>query len=46
MPPAMMSAVIAGRFGRCGEFATSAIFVATLLSLLTIPLTLVILGVG
>jgi len=46
MPPAMMSAVIAGRFGRCGGFATSAIFVATLLSLLTIPLTLVVLGVG
>ncbi len=46
MPGAMMSAVIAGRFGDCGKFANSAIFTATLLSLITIPLTLRLLGVG
>ncbi len=46
MPAAMMSGVIAGRFGDCGEYATSAIFVGTLLGLVTIPVTLMILGVG
>jgi predicted permease len=46
MPAAMMSGVIAGRFGDCGEYATSAIFAGTLLGLVTIPLTLMILGVG
>lgn len=46
MPAAMMSAVVASRFGDCGEYATSAIFVGTVLSLFTIPLTLVLLNVG
>jgi len=46
MPGAMMSAVIAGRFGDCGKYTTSAIFTATLLSLVTIPLTLWLLGAG
>lgn len=46
MPGAMMSGVIASRFGNCGEYATSAVFAATVLSIVTIPLTLAVLGVG
>ncbi len=44
MPAAMMSGVIASRFGDCGEYATSAIFAGAVLGIVTIPLTLVILG--
>jgi predicted permease len=45
MPTAVMSCVLASRFGANGRFVAGAIFVATLISLATIPATLLILGV-
>jgi len=44
MPTALMSGVIASRFGADGRFAAGVIFVSTLLSILTIPGILLILG--
>jgi len=45
MPTAMMAGVLVSKFGRSGEFMAGVIFVTTLLSILTIPITLIILGV-
>jgi predicted permease len=45
MPSAMMSAVLAAKFGSSGTFVCAVIFVSTLLSIVTIPITLLLLGV-
>ena len=45
MPSAVMSCVLASSFGGNARFVAGAIFVSTLLSLATIPATLIILGV-
>ncbi len=46
MPTALMAGVVAARFGADGKFAAGVIFVSTLLSIVTIPATLLILGVS
>lgn len=45
MPTAMMAGVLVAKFGENGEFMAGVIFVTTLVSILTIPATLLILGV-
>jgi len=45
MPTAMMAGVLVSKFGKNGEFMAGLIFVTTLLSIITIPITLLILGV-
>lgn len=44
MPSAMMNAVIASKFGADARFVSGVIFVSTLLSIITIPATLLILN--
>lgn len=44
MPTSMISAVIAGKYGANGRFVASVIFFSTLLSIITIPAALLILG--
>lgn len=43
MPTAMMAAVLISKFGRSGQFVASTIFISTMLSLITIPVTLLLL---
>ena len=45
MPTAVMACVIAAKFGANGRFVAGVIFVSTLISIATIPITLLILGV-
>lgn len=45
MPTAMMAGVLASTFGENGEFVAGAIFFTTLISLISIPLMLFLLGV-
>ncbi|HEY3298000.1 MAG TPA: AEC family transporter [Armatimonadota bacterium] len=45
MPTAMMAGVLVSKFGENAEFVAGVIFVTTLLSILTIPATLFLLGV-
>jgi predicted permease len=45
MPTAMMAGVLVAKFGENAEFMAGVIFITTLLSILTIPATLLILGV-
>ena len=44
MPSAVMTGVLASKFGANGSFVAGVIFVSTLLSIVTIPATLLILG--
>ena len=42
MPTAMMAGVLISKFGRSGQFVASTIFISTMLSLITIPVTLLL----
>ena len=46
MPTALLVGVLISKFGKNSDFAAGAIFVATLLSIVTIPLTLFLVGVS
>ena len=45
MPSAVMTGVLASKFGANGRFVAGVIFVSTLLSIVTIPTILLMLGV-
>lgn len=45
MPTAVMAGVVASRFGKSGLYVAGVIFVSTLLSIVSIPVTLALLGV-
>ena len=45
MPTAVMAGVVASRFGNSGKYVAAVIFISTLLSIVTIPALLLVIGV-